>query len=809
MGRAAGKVPEISRPASRGYIVKHVNHTALRYVFSFILALGCARSAPLRDWAHARWTAQWIACPNAPQRDAGVFHFRKSFTLAGRPEHFLVHVSADNRFFLYVNGTRVGAGPASSDPGHWRYETFDLAALLHAGDNLIGATVWNFGTSAPIAQMTSRAGFILQGDGAAEQIANTGASWQAEVESGHALLPVNFMSLLRTYYAGPPGEVIDGRTYDWEWNVAGSDSGKWKSAETIGDGAARGSQDSPTVWMLEPDPLPPMEMTAIPAGKPVRSVGPVPGNGSTTYTVPAGSKASLLLDAAALTTAYPELTLSGGAGSRVRLTYAEALVDDRGRKGNRNETAGRHILGVYDEFLPGGGSHELFSPLIWRTWRYLQMDISTADQPLTVDGIAATFTAFPFHEEGRFSSDDPQLTQIWNTGWRTARLCAHETYMDTPYYERLQYVGDTRLQALVSYAVAGDDRLARQAIDAIDYSRLPEGVTRSRYPSSLPQIIPTFSLMWVGMVHDFRMHRDDAEFVRSHLPGTRAVLEWFLERQRADGLMGRLPWWNFIDWTHDFDGGVPPQDENGGSAAITLQFIEALRDAAEMERALGDAARAATYSNRAERAADAVWKLCWNERRGLLADSPAQSHFSQHANALAVWLDVIPRERQAAVMRQVLAATESAMSTASYYFTYYVTRAMEHAGLAGEYLSTLKPWLRMLDLGLTTWAEQPEPTRSDSHAWSAHPNYDLLRVVAGIRPDAPGFAKIVIEPHLGTLQRVDASMPHPKGHVSVSIRRTGEGANATIECPDGVDASLVWGGRVYPLHGGSQTLDLP
>ena len=76
--------------------------------------------------------------------------------------------------------------------------------------------------------------------------------------------------------------------------------------------------------------------------------------------------------------------------------------------------------------------------------------------------------------------------------------------MDTPYYERLQYVGDTRIQALISYVMSGDDRLARQAIDAIDNSRITDGITTSRYPSQLPQIIPTFSLMWIGMVRDFR-----------------------------------------------------------------------------------------------------------------------------------------------------------------------------------------------------------------------------------------------------------------------------------------------------------------
>jgi hypothetical protein len=44
-------------------------------------------------------------------------------------------------------------------------------------------------------------------------------------------------------------------------------------------------------------------------------------------------------------------------------------------------------------------------------------------------------------------------------------------------------------------------------------------------------------------------------------------------------------------------------------------------------------------------------------------------------------------------------------------------------------------------------------SRSDCHAWSAHPNYDLLTIVAGIKPGAPGFKKARIELHLGSLDR--------------------------------------------------------
>src|SRR5579875_1705298 len=110
----------------------------------------------------SKWHAQWIACPDAPQRDTGVFYFRKEITLAAVPEHFWIHVSADNRFLLHVNGQYAGEGPARGDLFHWRFETIDLAPMLMPGKNVLAATVWNFGTRAPVAQMSNRSGFMLQ-----------------------------------------------------------------------------------------------------------------------------------------------------------------------------------------------------------------------------------------------------------------------------------------------------------------------------------------------------------------------------------------------------------------------------------------------------------------------------------------------------------------------------------------------------------------------------------------------------------------------------------------------------------------------
>jgi hypothetical protein len=283
-------------------------------------------------------------------------------------------------------------------------------------------------------------------------------------------------------------------------------------------------------------------------------------------------------------------------------------------------------------------------------------------------------------------------------------------------------------------------------------------------------------------------------------------------------LLGRVPWWPFVDWGADFKDGVPPQDEDGGSAVLTLQFVEALRDAAELERAHGDAHIAENYERVAERAATAVGKLCWSAKHGLLADTPAQKHFSQHANILAVWLDVVPAAKQKELLTKILSRSDSGfaapaevptMTAATYYFRFYLARALEHAGMGDEYLKLLGPWRAMVGLGLTTWAESPEPTRSDSHAWSAHPNFDLLRIVAGIRPMNAGFEKVTIEPHLVALKEVHAGMPIPQGMVEVEYARRAEGVEARVKLPETVTGKLVWKGRSIALRSGEQTVTLP
>ncbi len=760
----------------------------------------------------AFWTASWIGHPTASPTDYGVFCFRKRFTLAAKPETFVVHVSGDNRYRLYVNGTSVCVGPARGDQLHWRYETVDLAPQLRAGENVLAAEVWNFGELRPVAQASVKTAFLLQGHGAAEKIVNTDASWRVLRDEAIAPRPVDYAKL-NTYIVVGPGDDVDGARYPWGWTEAEFDDRAWASPRVYARGAPHGFGSDVKWWLVSRTiPLPEESVQRIPQLRRTEGVAANAGflSGGEPLVVPAHTKVVLLLDQIFETTAYPQVVVSGGQGSTVTLTYAEALVDKNHAKGNRNDIDGRTAIGLSDRFRPDGGARRLFSTRWWRTYRYIEVAIETAGAPLTVHDLHGVFTAYPFRARGAFASDDPALTDLWNVGWRTARLCAYETYMDCPYYEQLQYVGDTRIQALVSLYVAGDDRLMRNAIELFDDSRIPEGLTQSRYPNCEPQVIPPFSLCWIEMVHDYWMHRDDSAFVQDRFGGISAVLGWFEHRiDPQSGLLGPLPYWNFVDWTDQwpwtearFLGGDPSGTVDGGSAIVTLQLVIALDKTAEMLTAFGRATEAQHDRELAQKLRAAVIARCWDPAHRMFADTPGKTSFSQHANTLAVLADAVPP----AEARELIARVESDRSLiqATQYFRFYLARAMKRAGLGDRYVSLLQPWRDMLARGLTTFAEKPDPTRSDCHAWSASPNYELLATVCGIEPDAPGFKSVRIEPHLGTLTRLDGTVPHPLGPIIVHLECHGDKLSGTVTLPAGLTGRFVWRGREITLRAGTQ-----
>ena len=773
------------------------------------------------DLATKPWPAQWIAVAGAPTQDYGVYHFRRTFELAAQPEHFVVYVSGDNRYQLFANGQRVAWGPARGDLTHWRYETMDLAPQLHPGQNVLAAVVWNDGQYRAVAQITNRTGFLLQAADPANSIVNSNRGWKAFQNKGYSPQPLP-TDQATGYYALAANERLDGRLYPWGWELGSFRNNDWAAAEELGPGSPRYAQDGPNRWMLVPREIP-MEEQKPERFVTIRRAEGVSKNdqflrGTTPFRVPPNTQARLLIDQGYLTTAYPELQVSGGRNAEVKLRYTETLFVSKSEhggkvaKGNRDEIEGKQFFGPADTFIADGGSARIYRPLYWRTYRYVELDIKTGDDALTVNDFRGTFTGYPFRRLGEFEVNDKQsdeeLGRILSTGWRTARLCAHETYMDCPFYEQLQYAGDARIQMMVSLYMTGDARLMKNGIALLNSSRTAEGATYSRAPSYLQQYIPPFSLWWIGMLHDYWMYVDDPQFVKEMIPGMRAVLDFYAQYQNENGSLRHMPWWNFVDWVKQWPGGVPPANADGGSsAALDLQLLLAYLWAADLEKAMGSKALSDEYKAAAQLLKATVGSIDWDPSRGLFADQPEHRTYSQQVNTLAVLAHIAPEAQGRAVVEKIIGDPQLAQS--SIYFRAYTNAALREVGLGDKYVDMLQPWREMLNDGLTTWAEWNGPdTRSDCHAWGASPNFELLRTVAGIESGAPGFKRVRIVPNPGRFEKVSARMPHPRGMIEVRLAHQRK-LTADIDLPEGTDGEFIWAGTQRQLHTGHNHFEIP
>lgn len=787
---------------------------------SLILSLPLSAQQASQKVLTQRWQADWIAPQNVNLKDFGVFHFRKSFDLAQKPAQFIINVSGDNRYRLFVNGHFIGTGPARSDLMHWNFETFDIAQYLNQGKNTVAAVVWNFGEYMPAAQMSNKTGFIMQGNTQLESLVNTNQTWKVFQNQAYKPLPVDGRKL-RTYIVVGAGEEVEASKFPTDWEKPVFDDSQWTNARTLGHGYIAGT-GSGAEWYLVPRTIPQMEeihqnINSIRRYESSKTLtindNWLKGKGA--LTIPANSKTTILLDQTFETVAYPEIIVSGGKDAKISFIYAEALIDDKWVKGNRNEIEGKHIIGIQDIFRPDGQAKKGFRPLWFRTYRYIEITIETKEEALTINDFYGIKTGYPFEEKGNFSSNDPSLQNIWKVGWQTARLCAGESYFDCPYYEQLQYTGDTRIQALISLYVSGDDRLMRKALTDYDNSMTSEGLTQSRYPCNTPQIIPTFSLFWVSMTYDYWMHRKDDAFVKSLLPNIEKVLGWYERKiDPQKNMLGAMRWWSFVDWAKPWKwnpisdiGGIPDGATDGNSSIITFQYAYTLRQAAAIFETYGDKDKAIYYRTLADLISKSSYEQCWDESKNEVADTPDKKAFSQHANIFAILANAVPRANEKAIMDKIL--NDQSLTQATFYFRFYLTQALKKSGNASLYYSTLSPWRDMLNIGLSTFAEQADPTRSDCHAWSASPNYDFLSTICGIMPDAPGFEEVRIQPALGDLENVSGKVPHPSGEITVKLKRKGKtGISGEVNLPANLSGRFVWNGKSIALKGGLQNVDV-
>lgn len=750
--------------------------------------------------------ANWIYVPNTSEKDAGLYLFRKRIQLNTIPNEYVLHISADNRYKLFVNEQLVSVGPALGDLENYNYNTIDIASFLKEGSNIIAAKVWNEGSFKPVNQLSRRSAFYIEGLEEAS-VLNTDDSWKCIQDNSFTPIGQTVLG----YYAAGANEKIDMKLTPHDWKKVSFNDASWEDAAVFNQRSFNGfGMSFNNGWNLKESIIPEMELKPIRFAK-VRKVAgaTIPKkfpSKAQSFEVKANSKATLLLDQSELTNAYTSIKFSGGDRATLVLSYAEALYDKNQYKNNRNEIEGKELIGRRDTIISSGAKNQEFTTLSYRTYRYVELAIQTADQPITIDDVYGTFTGYPFEMNAKLNSNNSEMEDILKVGWRTARLCSVDTYMDCPYYERLQYIGDARIQMMISYYNSGDDRLAKNAVNLWDQSIQKGGLTLSRYPDAQNQVIPTYSLWHISALHDYMFYGKDRDFVKTKLFGTRQILNNYISHIDEEGFVRDVPGWNFTDWVPDWKAGVGPMDEKGRSAMIDLQLLLALQSAIDLETKEGSMAYSKMYASIAKELTNHIQKAYWDSSKGLYADTPNRDVYSQHTNSMAILAGLTDDKTSKTIAQKMM--KDKNLSRASIYFSYYLHMAYTKAGYGNQYLDWLDVWRRNLELGMTTWGEdtEVENTRSDCHAWGSSPNVEFYRTILGIQSSAPYFEQVIIEPHLADINKIGGSIPHPKGIIEVSYKNTKEGLKASIELPDSITGVFKWNNKEYRLHQGTNEL---
>jgi len=740
----------------------------------------------------------------------------------------VVHVSADSRYMLFCNGQRVGRGPAKGDIHHHFYDTYDLSPWLVVGENVLSALVWDMSRvahrptdlGAPCSVMTYAGGFLAEGtiEAAGESVVvDTGTpGWKVAVDRAHRWQ--NEDTRFEGYHGYFEHRVDEPNFGDWL--QAGFDDSAWVEARLLFKAERREERRDPAspygllpriIPQLEEGEAQPFADGFVPGGgSPSRDWVDLIASGNGTVEIPPNTTVELGLDTTVITSGYPVIATQGGSGAMVRFTYAEALrlpwnTPDAKMLGKQQslENLASHfadegtgwtfdrrglITGWSDRWEPWGGVSN-FEPLHWRAFRYVGLKIETGDEAIRVTGLGYKFSAYPYNVTATFECADPKLEKIWAAGVRTMRLCSHETFEDCPHYEQMQYAGDTMITSHLGMLSSGDYRLSQQALLQFDWSRGPEGLTQSRFPSRLLQVIPSWSLHWITTARDYGLCSGDLATLKELEPGMRAVVDWFRRYRDESGLPAKLPYWNITDWCPWWPRGVVPGSAEGPTCIISAQWIQALDELAEISGWLGLKSEAETLRAEAAGARRQLHEIFWSEEAGLYFDRPGGPEVSEYGNGWAVRCGA----GDEATLKRLLARfpRDEKLAPGSFFAWHTTWAAMDRMGIYEQMPEFLGPWHESIDFGLDTFVEENSYWRSLCHAWSAHPVLEFYQKILGIKATSPGFASVQIRPRPCGLEWARGSVCTPRGKVEVSWRMQDSAMAIRVQAPEGMPVEVV------------------
>ena len=624
------------------------------------------------------------------------FLFRRSFALPGRATEAAVTVTVDGRYQLFINGIRVGRGPARCDPLHQRTDTYDIRPYLRAGENVIACLIHVYGVDTAWYQRVRGQWQPIFGDG--------GLYCDGRIRAGDAvsdLLSDEHWRCLacdawesdvpRVGWGQAFIEAHDARKMPLGWAEPGFDDSAWDRVQILSagggppDGLLGGLKIEPFPTLLARE-IPFLDEVVVAPRHVLRWYGVVPTPAlpidhrlfdedltelpvaqvddpdalltpdarATVIRTTSDRDVSFLLDFGRIHSGYPFIEIEADGGEVIEVGAAEGMpgeFDGRLPERPRITREGAHGAHVFRYIARPG--RQRFEQFEWTAVRYLQVAVRNAPRGLRIRHVGSILTTYPVEERGAFTCSDDFLNRLWDTSRYTLRLCMHDGWEDCPGREQRQWLGDATVEFLVAQAAFGPsaNALNRQFLRHAAESQRPDGLTQMFAPGDHgtdAMLIPDWTLQWILNAERHWIYTGDLDVIEAIFPAIQRALAWFEAQLDANGLVADMPYWHFMDWA--------ALGRCGEAAALNAQLAGSLRAAARLAAALEWERAARRYAAVADRICAALHTRHWDAARGVYVDvvDPATGiqdrRVSQHANAaMILWADA-PRERWASMV---------------------------------------------------------------------------------------------------------------------------------------------------------------
>ncbi|MDX2246647.1 MAG: alpha-L-rhamnosidase C-terminal domain-containing protein [Bacteroidia bacterium] len=434
--------------------------------------------------------------------------------------------------------------------------------------------------------------------------------------------------------------------------------------------------------------------------------------------------------------------------------------------------------------------------------RYLQLNIRNHNRPVKITKVYVVNQIYPFEEKGSFECSDPLFNAIWQLGWRTLRVCAEDSYTDTPFRERGLYAGDMLPQMAITLAGSGDLRLVRQSLVLFQdmYADLFHPNT-PRHPDEIG-LLEDYPLLTLEALYWYVNHTGEWAFADSLYPRYVYLLQEILNRRTEDGriLNERV----FIEWTQI-------QKTKVYNTAYHALLARCCLLMADMANHLGKKEDAETYQFLAAELTFSLQTHYWDEEKGMFRDGIAgDTAISHHYPISSAWPYIFGLTKEAQedrFMPQMGKMLENIgninrQRLATPYGSFYLFAALYRHGMAQEAETFMrKHWGPMIykhdDTAWENFGDTGIGTLS--HAWSGAPTFYLTTQVLGVdlgypHPYSPDT--VLIAPQTETVEWAKGDVPHPKGKIHVEWRVVGNQLWLSYEAPEGVICRVKPQGRL-------------